>query len=193
MLQIVFATNNYNKLKEIRHILPPTISVLGLSDIGFDTDIPENGLTLKENATIKSSTIYERFNIDCFSDDTGLMVDDLNDAPGVYSARYAGENASYDDNVEKLLKDLEGSTNRSAHFSTVISLFLGGIEYFFEGRIDGIISHKKSGHSGFGYDPIFIPDGYDITFSEMSSKLKNSISHRGLATSKLVKFLKDKI
>ncbi len=192
MLQIVFATNNYNKLKEIRHILPATINVLGLSDIGFDTDIPENGLTLKENATIKSKTIYERFNIDCFSDDTGLMVDDLNGAPGVYSARYAGENASSNDNVEKLLKELEGSINRSAHFSTVISLFLGGIEYFFEGRIDGNISNKKSGQSGFGYDPIFIPDGYDITFSEMSSKLKNRISHRGLATNKLVKFLKGK-
>ncbi|MAZ93966.1 MAG: non-canonical purine NTP pyrophosphatase, RdgB/HAM1 family [Lentimicrobiaceae bacterium] len=192
MLQIVFATNNYNKLKEIRHILPATINVLGLSDIGFYTDIPENGLTLKENATIKSKTIYERFNIDCFSDDTGLMVDDLNGAPGVYSARYAGENASSNDNVEKLLKELEGSINRSAHFSTVISLFLGGIEYFFEGRIDGNISNKKSGQSGFGYDPIFIPDGYDITFSEMSSKLKNRISHRGLATNKLVKFLKGK-
>ena len=115
MLQIVFATNNYNKLKEIRHILPATINVLGLSDIGFYTDIPENGLTLKENATIKSKTIYERFNIDCFSDDTGLMVDDLNGAPGVYSARYAGENASSNDNVEKLLKELlDAASNKGS-------------------------------------------------------------------------------
>ena len=190
MKKIVFATNNKYKLEEIRHILREDFEVLGLLDIGFDEDIPETGATLEENASIKSYTIYNRYGIDCFSDDTGLEIDALNGDPGVYSARYAGENSSYEENVDKVLKKLNGKDNRSAAFSTIISLIIKGEEHLFEGRISGQISTHKSGEGGFGYDPVFIPDGYDITFAEMSAEIKNTISHRALATEKLVAFLK---
>jgi len=190
MKKIVCATNNKHKLEEIRHILHEDFEVLGLLDIGFDEDIPETGATLEENASIKSYTIYNRYSIDCFSDDTGLEIDELNGDPGVYSARYAGENSSYEENVDKVLEKLEGKDNRSAAFSTIISLIIKGKEYLFEGRISGQISAHKYGDGGFGYDPVFIPDGYDITFAEMSAEIKNTISHRALATEKLVAFLK---
>lgn len=189
MKKIVFATNNANKLKELREILTNKFEVLGLSDIGYNEDIPETGSTLRENASIKSRTIFSKFNIDCFSDDTGLEVDALDGKPGVYSARYAGENATYDSNVDKLLADLEGVSNRSAAFSTVISLFINGDEHFFEGRIEGEIIPNRTGSGGFGYDPIFKPTGYTHTFAEMPASLKNKISHRALATEKLVEFL----
>ncbi len=189
MEKIVFATNNKNKLEEIRNILQNKYKVLGLSDIGYYNEIPETGATLKENASIKSSTVYNKFKIDCFSDDTGLEVNSLGGKPGVYSARYAGENSTYDDNVDKLLMDMENVNNRTAAFSTVISLIVVGVEHLFEGRIEGEITLKRYGNKGFGYDPIFKPEGYDVTFAEMDAVVKNKISHRALATKKLVDFL----
>ena len=188
MKKIVFATNNKHKLIEIQSILKDDFEVLSLSDIGFNEDIPETGDTLSENASQKSYTIYSRYAIDYFSDDTGLEVDTLDGRPGVYSARYAGEGCSFEDNVNKLLTELLGKENRSASFSTVISLILEGKEYQFEGRIEGQIITDKHGAGGFGYDPVFKPKGYDITFAEMDAETKNKISHRALATRKLVAF-----
>ncbi len=189
MKKIVFATNNKHKLEEIKNILKDDFEVLSLLDIGFNEDIPETGETLSENAAQKSHAIYNRYNIDCFSDDTGLGVVALDGQPGVYSARYAGEGCSFEDNVNKLLKELEGKENRNAAFSTVISLIIDGKEHQFEGRIEGQITNDKYGKGGFGYDPIFRPNGYDITFAEMDVDTKNKISHRALATNKLVAFL----
>ena len=193
MNKIVFATNNKHKLFEIREILSADFDVVGLTDIGFYDDIPETGDTLAENAWIKSNTIYEKFGIDCFSDDTGLEVEALDGRPGVYSARYAGENCSFEDNVNKLLGELEDCENRNAAFVTVISLMLEGVEYQFEGRVDGKIIKEKHGAKGFGYDPVFMPNGYNITFAEMDASTKNKISHRGKATKKLVDFLQKKL
>jgi len=193
MRRIVFATNNQYKLLEIRSILKDDFEVLSLSDIGFLEDIPETGTTLAENASIKSYTIYKRFSLDCFSDDTGLEVEALDGNPGVYSARYAGEDATYDENVNKVLSELEGQENRKAAFSTVISLILDGNEFQFEGRVAGNITTGKHGAAGFGYDPVFQPDGFDIVFAEMDEATKNKISHRGLATEKLVAFLKERL
>jgi len=189
MKKIVFATNNLHKLSEIQGILKNQFEVLSLKDIGFNEDIPETGITLSENASQKSYAIFNRFKIDCFSDDTGLEVDALEGKPGVYSARYAGEGCSFDDNVNKILSELHGNENRQAAFSTVISLLLDGKEYQFEGRIEGEITEVKYGNGGFGYDPVFKPNGYDITFAQMDAETKNRISHRGLATKKLVAFL----
>jgi len=189
MRKIVFATNNKHKLSEIQSILKNDFDVQSLLDIGFNQDIPETGVTLSENAAQKSFTIYNKFKIDCFSDDTGLEVEVLSGRPGVYSARYAGEGCSFDDNVNKLLEELDGKKNRNAAFSTVISLILDGEEHQFEGRVEGQITEEKYGKDGFGYDPVFKPNGYDITFAEMDPATKNKISHRALATQKLVGFL----
>lgn len=189
MKKIVFATNNHDKLFEIRSILENDFEVLSLSDIGYYEDIPETGNTLAKNASQKSYTIYNLFKLDCFSDDTGLDIDALNGEPGVYSARYAGENASYDDNVNKVLNKLNGVENRKAAFRTVISLILDGEEYQFEGRVSGKITVEKRGNGGFGYDPIFQPSGFDTTFAEMPAEIKNKISHRAKAMEKLVIFL----
>ena len=189
MKKILFATNNKHKLFEIRSILRNDFEVLSLSDIGYDKDIPETGNTLAKNASQKSHTIYNKFNIDCFSDDTGLDIDALDGEPGVYSARYAGENASYNDNVNKVLLKLNGIKNRKAAFRTVVSLILDGKEYQFEGSVSGKITLKKRGGGGFGYDPIFQPNGFDSTFAEMPLDIKNKISHRGKAMEKLVLFL----
>ncbi len=189
MKKIVFATNNKHKLNEIRNILIGDYEVFGLQDIGFGNDIPETGSTLKENASIKSKTIFDLYNINCFSDDTGLIIESLGGDPGVYSARYAGCGATYEENVDKVLFKLKGQNNRKAAFSTVISLLFDNIEYFFEGKISGTIANKRYGDGGFGYDPIFIPEGYDITFAEMPIEIKNKISHRAIATQKLVAFL----
>lgn len=189
MRKIVFATNNRHKLGELKHIIGNKFEILCLADLDFNEEIPEIGITLAENASQKSHYIYDRFHVDCFSDDTGLEVEALNGAPGVYSARYAGEGCSYDDNVNKLLAALDGKRNRKAAFKTVISLILEGNEYFFEGTVSGTITTGKHGSGGFGYDPVFLPDGYSLTFSEMEAKLKNRISHRGKATAKLVRFL----
>ena len=189
MRKIVFATNNQHKLSEIRSILGKDYKIVSLKELGFNEEIPETGDTLVKNASQKSHYIFDRYGVDCFSDDTGLEVEALNGEPGVYSARYAGENATYDDNVNKLLVELGDNDNRKAAFKTVISLILDGKEYFFEGRVDGQITKDKRGADGFGYDPVFLPDGYNQTFSEMSPELKNKISHRGKATAKLVDFL----
>lgn len=189
MKEIVFATNNKHKLEEIRHIFDGRIKILSLSDIGFSGDIPETGTTIQENAIQKMMYIVDRYNIDCFADDTGLEVDALDGAPGVYSARYAGVGCSYNDNVVKLLNAMKGKENRSAMFKTMIALFLDKKMHLFEGKIEGQIIETVHGDGGFGYDPIFLPEGYNQTFAEMDASLKNKISHRAIATQKLIRFL----
>jgi XTP/dITP diphosphohydrolase len=190
MKKIVFATGNNNKLEEVRKILGERFEIVSLKDMDVHEDIPETGVTLEENASLKSHYVFERFHIDCFADDTGLEVDALNGAPGVYSARYAGEHVTYDDNVNKLLSELNGVKNRAARFRTVISLLLDGKEYFFDGTVEGHIIDHKRGLGGFGYDPVFVPDGFDKTFSEMAPETKNAISHRGRAIRKFAEFLR---
>lgn len=188
-MKLVFATNNKHKLEEIREILGNKFEILSLKDIHFFDEIPETQNTIEGNASQKAHFIYDKYNINCFADDTGLEIDALNGAPGVYSARYAGDNCTYEDNVQKVLKKLEGINNRKAQFKTVISLIINDIEYKFQGIIKGYITENKRGKTGFGYDPIFLPEGYDKTFAELSSREKNKISHRGLATQKLFNFL----
>ncbi len=191
MKKIVFATNNAHKLQEVRFALKGIYEIISLKEIGFTDDIPEPYETLEENALTKSKTIAEKFMINCFADDTGLEVDALNGAPGVYSARYAGKNCSFQDNVNKLLYEMQGHKNRKAKFRTVISLIINKKEYQFEGEVKGHIATDKTGTEGFGYDPVFIPNGYPISFAEMDLEEKNKISHRGLAVKKLVEFLKN--
>ena len=189
MKQIVFATNNKNKLREIREIMSDLYEVLSLDDIGCHEEIVEDAETIEGNAKIKADFVTNKNHVDCFADDTGLEVEALNGAPGVYSARYAGEHCSYQDNVNKMLNAMKGKTNRKAAFRTVIALNLDGKSYTFEGRCDGQIVESQRGTDGFGYDPIFMPDGFNQTFAEMSHEEKNAISHRGRATKKLIAFL----
>lgn len=188
-MKLVFATNNKHKLQEVRDILGNRIEVLSLSDINCHDDIPETGTTLEENALIKARWVSEKYNCNCFADDTGLEVTALGGAPGVYSARYAGEECNSVANMEKLLQNLTEKTDRSAQFRTVIALIINGEEILFDGVVKGSITTEKSGDSGFGYDPIFVPEGYDISFAQMGNKEKNSISHRFRATEKLSKYL----
>ena len=188
-MEIVFASNNAHKLEEVRSKLPSTFKVLSLKDVLGNVDIPETGTTLDENASIKSRYVFERTGKNCFSDDTGLEVAALNGEPGVYSARYAGENCSFQDNMDKVLLNLKGADDRSARFRMVISLILNGEEHFFEGRVNGEILTDEHGEEGFGYDPIFRPSGFSESFAQMSIEQKNKISHRGLAVQKLVEFL----
>lgn len=190
--QIVFATNNAHKLAEIRKIMGQEWSVLSLAEIGCEADIAETAETLQGNAEIKARYVKEHFGYDCFADDTGLLVDALNGAPGVYSARYAGAECDSVKNMALLLENLKGETNRKAHFSTVIALIIGEELKFFEGRVDGEILETAEGDKGFGYDPIFRPEGYVGSFATMSGDEKNAISHRGRATAKLIKFLLSK-
>ncbi|WP_277130530.1 non-canonical purine NTP diphosphatase [Bacteroides congonensis] len=188
--KLVFATNNAHKLEEVAAILGEKIELFSLNDIGCHTDIPETAATLEGNALLKSSFIFKNYGLDCFADDTGLEVEALDGAPGVYSARYAGgEGHDSQANMLKLLHDLEGKKNRKAQFRTAISLILDGKEYLFEGVIKGEIIKEKRGDSGFGYDPIFKPEGYDKTFAELGNDIKNKISHRALAVQKLCEFL----
>ena len=188
--KLVFATNNAHKLEEVAAILGDQVELLSLNDIGCQTDIPETAETLEGNALLKSSYIYKNYHLDCFADDTGLEVEALNGAPGVYSARYAGgEGHDAQANMLKLLHELEGKENRKAQFRTAISLILDGKEYLFEGVIKGEIIKEKRGDSGFGYDPIFKPEGHDRTFAELGNDIKNQISHRALAVQKLCEFL----
>lgn len=187
MNQIVFATNNKHKLEEIRHIVSTKIKILSLKDIDCVEDIPETGETLEENALQKAKFIFNKYHINCFADDTGLEILALNGRPGVYSARYAGEAANFDDNIAKALSELNGITDRRACFRTVIALILDSKKYFFEGRVDGTILTQKKGMKGFGYDPVFRPEGYNESFAEMSSEQKNSISHRFFAIDKMIK------
>lgn len=188
-MEIVFASNNAHKLEEVRSKLPKEFAVLSLKDVLGDVDIPETGETLDENASIKSRYVFERTGMNCFSDDTGLEIAALNGEPGVYSARYAGEGCSFQDNMDKVLGKMEGAEDRSACFRTVISLILNGEEHFFEGRVDGEILTEEHGEKGFGYDPIFRPNGFNESFAEMTLEQKNEISHRGRAVQKLVDFL----
>lgn len=188
--KLVFATNNAHKLEEVAAILGDQVELLSLNDIGCQTDIPETAETLEGNALLKSSYIYKNYHLDCFADDTGLEVEALNGAPGVYSARYAGgEGHDAQANMLKLLHELDGKENRKAQFRTAISLILDGKEYLFEGVIKGEIIKEKRGDSGFGYDPIFKPEGHDRTFAELGNDIKNQISHRALAVQKLCEFL----
>ena len=189
-MKICFATHNSNKLKEVQEILKQ-FEIFGLDDIGCKEEIPETGSTLVENSKIKAEYVWQTYKISCFADDTGLEVDALNGAPGVYSARYAGDQKNNSANIELLLKNLKSETIRSARFKTVITLILNGEVHLFEGVVEGNITDELKGNEGFGYDPVFIPDGYDRTFAEMSSDEKNAISHRGRAIAKLVDFLND--
>ncbi|OCX52362.1 non-canonical purine NTP pyrophosphatase, RdgB/HAM1 family [Mucilaginibacter sp. PPCGB 2223] len=188
--QLIFVTNNAHKIEEVAAKIGDQFDILSLDAIGFAGDIEETGTTFHVNASIKSQTIYQQFKLNCFGDDSGLEVMALNGEPGVYSARYAGEHGNHDANIDKVLKNLEGKTDRRARFITVISLILDGKEYFFEGTVEGTIRRERFGAKGFGYDPIFQPDGYDITFAEMTMEEKNSISHRARALEKMVGFLK---
>jgi len=192
-MKIVFATNNKHKLEEVKDLLPKEIEVLTLNEIKCYEDIEETAETLEGNAKIKSDHVKIHYGFDCFADDTGLEVEALNGEPGVYSARYAGKEATFDDNVQKLLAAMKGVQNRKARFRTVISLYLDGKQLFFEGICDGFIEASVSGTKGFGYDPIFRPEGFDQTFAEMDLNAKGRISHRGKAVAKLVTYLKSQL
>jgi XTP/dITP diphosphohydrolase len=189
MKKLIFATHNKHKLREIQDILKTSYQLLGLNELGFNEEIPETAETLEGNAQIKAEYIYNKLGLDCFSDDTGLEIEALQGAPGVYSARFAGENCTFQDNVNKVLQLMDGVSNRKACFRCVICLILNGEKYFFEGRVNGKIIENQRGKEGFGYDPIFIPDDYSETFAEMPFEEKNNISHRGIATQKLATFL----
>ncbi len=189
-MKIVFATNNKHKLEEIKDILGKDFEIVSLAEIGCHEDIPETGLTLEENARQKSTYIVEHYNHDCFADDTGLEVDALNGEPGVHSARYAeGTDHDSEANMRKLLSKMSNVKERTARFRTVISLIINGVEYQFEGRVEGRIATEKHGTEGFGYDPIFIPEGYDKSFAELGEEVKNQISHRARAVKKLAEYL----
>ena len=188
-MKLVFATNNLNKLKEVQEMLPDTIELLSLKDINCFDEIDETETTLEGNAKLKANYITTNFGFNCFADDTGLEVESLDGKPGVYSARFAGETANSENNMQKLLVDLEHKKNRKAQFRTAISLNINDQKFIFEGICKGEILKKKQGEKGFGYDPIFKPEGYNQSFAEMSSEEKNTISHRGIAVQKLVAFL----
>ena len=189
-MKIVFATNNKHKLEEIKDILGKDFEIVSLAEIGCHEDIPETGLTLEENARQKSTYIVEHYNHDCFADDTGLEVDALNGEPGVHSARYAeGTDHDREANMRKLLSKMANVKDRTARFRTVISLIINGVEHQFEGRVEGRIATEKHGKEGFGYDPIFIPEGYDKSFAELGEEVKNQISHRARAVKKLAEYL----
>ena len=187
--KILFGTNNLHKLAEIRKILADHYQVLSLKDVGEVIDVEETESTLEGNALLKAKAFCEHTGIPCFADDTGLEVDALGGAPGVYSARYAGEHCSYEDNVNKMLKEMDGKDKRQAAFRTVIAWYDGDNTATFEGKITGSITREPRGRGGFGYDPIFLPDNYEQTFAEMSSELKNQISHRALAVRKFAAFM----
>ena len=191
MTEIIFATNNAHKLSEVQALLGDKFHLVTLRDCGITEDIPETADTLEGNASQKSHYLYDRVGKNCFADDTGLEVEVLGGAPGVRSARYATDGHDFEANNRLLLKNLEGEDNRKARFRTVISLILDGEEHLFEGIVEGRITESAAGCGGFGYDPLFVPDGYDCTFAEMSADEKNAISHRGRAVQKLVEFLKE--
>ena len=193
MKKIVFATNNKHKLDEIRKILSDKFEIVSLHDIGCDVDIPETGDTLEDNALMKAEYVKQHFGLDCFADDTGLEVEVLNGAPGVHSARYAeGTDHDSEANMDKLLRELGNNNNRKARFRTVIALLFNGETHLFDGIVNGNIISERHGTEGFGYDPIFVPDGYGQTFAELGMEIKNQISHRARAVNKLAVFLNDK-
>ena len=188
-MKLVFASNNKNKIQEIQALVPKNIQIVSLEDIGCTEDIPETADTIEGNAILKANYVTEKYGYDCFADDTGLEVYALNGAPGVYSARYAGEQKDANDNMDKLLSELEDKSNRKANFKTVIALNLNGKQNLFTGIINGKIIEEKIGTNGFGYDPIFVADGYEKTFAELSMEEKSTISHRGIAVKELILFL----
>jgi XTP/dITP diphosphohydrolase len=190
--QLVFATNNNHKLEEVRNILGNTCQILSLKDINCPDDIPETADTLEGNALLKTQFVKANYGFDCFSDDTGLEVSALNNAPGVYSARYAGESKDPKANMCKVLKEMEGKSDYSARFRTVVSLIIDGEKYLFEGVVEGMLIREERGKAGFGYDPIFVPEGYTRTFAELGTDIKNTISHRAKAVNKLKLFLDEK-
>mgnify|MGYP001342089141 CR=1 FL=1 len=190
MMKLVFATNNKNKIKEIKHLLNNSLEILSLEDINCFEDIPETSDTIEGNAIQKAQYVYENYGYNCFADDTGLEIEALNGEPGIYSARYAGEEKNPEMNMNKVLDKLKNVSNRNARFKTVIALIIDGKTTCFEGIVEGEITHTKSGSEGFGYDPIFMPKGYNKTYSEMSLDIKNTMSHRAIATKKLIAFLK---
>ena len=188
-MQLVFASNNPNKIQEIQLLLPTNIKILSLHDIGCFEEIAETANTIEGNAILKANYVTQKYGLNCFADDSGLEVDYLNGKPGVHSARYAGNQRNDNDNVNKLLFALNNQQNRKANFKTIICLNLNGTQTLFTGLINGTIATQKSGNQGFGYDPIFTPDGYEITFAEMNKLQKTQISHRGIATKQLINFL----
>lgn len=188
-MKLVFASNNKNKIQEIQALVPNSIQILSLEEIGCTEDIPETADTIEGNAILKANYVTEKYGYDCFADDTGLEVYALNGAPGVYSARYAGEQKDANDNMDKLLDELKDKSNRKANFKTVIALNLNGKQNLFTGIINGKIINEKIGTNGFGYDPIFVADGYNKTFAELSMEEKSTISHRGIAVKELILFL----
>ena len=188
-MKIVFATNNPNKIVEIKDLLPEEIQILSLKDINCNEQLPETQNTLEGNAKQKAEFVFTNYGYNCFADDTGLEIEALNNGPGVYSARYAGDDCSPNDNMQKVLQKLKGENNREAKFRTVIALIMNGKTLLFEGECKGEITKEKAGEKGFGYDPIFLAKGFDKTFAQMSKQEKGTISHRGIATSKLVEFL----
>ena len=189
-MQLVFASNNKNKIQELQSMRPETITIVSLESIGCFEDIPETADTIEGNAIQKANYVTEKFGYDCFADDTGLEVDTLNGEPGVFSARYAGEQRNADDNMNKLLVALLDKNNRKAQFKTVIALNLNGTQHLFTGIAKGEITLEKIGNQGFGYDPVFQPEGFPETFAQLSLEIKNKISHRGKATQQLIHFLK---
>ncbi len=188
-MKLVFASNNKNKIQEIQALVPNTIQIVSLEDIGCTKDIPETADTIEGNAILKANYVTSNYGYDCFADDTGLEVDALNGAPGVYSARYAGEQKDANDNMDKLLSELNDKSNRKANFKTVIALNLNGKQNLFTGIINGKIIEEKIGTNGFGYDPIFVADRFDKTFAELTMEEKSTISHRGIAVKELILFL----
>lgn len=184
-----FATHNKHKLSEVQNIIGDKFTIMSISELQCFEEIPETGETLEENALQKARYIYNKYNCNCFADDTGLEIDALEGRPGVYSARYAGEGCSFEDNMRKVLAEMQGVANRSARFRAVIALIIDGKEYLFEGKVEGEIIENEKGGAGFGYDPIFRPIGFEETFAEMDAAQKNEISHRGLAVEKLMAFL----
>ncbi|MCU4188163.1 non-canonical purine NTP diphosphatase [Flavobacterium sp. HXWNR29] len=188
-MKLVFASNNKNKIQEIQALVPNTFQIVSLEDIGCFEDIPETADTIEGNAILKANYVTSNYGYDCFADDTGLEVEALNGAPGVYSARYAGEQKDANDNMDKLLSELKDKSNRKANFKTVIALNLNGKQNLFTGIINGKIIEEKIGTNGFGYDPIFVADGFDKTFAELSMEEKSTISHRGIAVKELILFL----
>lgn len=191
MRKLIFATNNAHKLGEVQALLGDAFTLVTLRQCGITEDIPETADTLEGNALQKARYVYGKTGLDCFADDTGLEVDALGGAPGVHSARYATNGHDFAANNRLLLKNLEGTTDRTARFRTVIALIIDGVEYTFEGRVEGTIATSESGSEGFGYDPLFVPSGEIITFAQMSAEAKNAISHRGRAVAKLVNYLKN--
>jgi len=187
-MKLVFATNNKHKLAEAKAIIGSSYEIMSLKDIGCNEGLPETGNTIRQNALQKAQYVYEKYCVDCFADDTGLEIEALEGRPGVYSARYAGNDCNAENNIEKVLSELRAAPNRRACFRTVIALFINGERYFFEGVVEGTILKERRGDAGFGYDPVFCPDAYDVSFAEMTSSQKNAISHRGRALEKMKDF-----